>query len=213
VTDSSGQKKLHTVLGCKHKDGEEFHGDAVINCIDVMGQSGYAIALNTNFNPINNMPAPGEQRLDAVEKSLSSLLEFARNNPGLMSGLGNIGQLNISGAETGSDKALSREQAVNVMNLALACWERDLGKTKLELAEESKIWPVYIDKSTPTTRTLDKYLKLDSCPKNPRNQRVIDTAEFVLRKMSNRTTVGRNKLQQALDAFRLQLSGMKTAGK
>jgi len=211
--DASGQRKLHTSLGCKHKDGDEFQSDAVINCIDVMGQSGYAIALNTNFNNKDSASAQDEQRLDAVEQSLSSLLEFARNNPGLMSGLGNIGQLNTRGNETGSQKALLREQAVNVMGLALACWEHDLGKTKLDLAEESKIWPVYIDKSTPTTRTLDKYLKLDSCPKNPRSQRVIDTAEFVLRKMSNRTTVGRKKLQDALDAFRLLLSGMKSAVK
>jgi hypothetical protein len=156
------------------------------------------------------MSGQSEQRLDAVEQSLSSLLEFARNNPRLMSGAGNIG-LHEPMGET--QKILTREQAVNVMGLALACWEHDLGKSKLELAEESKIWPVYIDKSTPTTRTLDKYLKLDSCPKNPRNQRVIDTAEFVLRIMSNRTTVGRKKLQDALDAFRLLLSGMKSAGK
>jgi PAS domain S-box-containing protein len=210
VADSSGQKRLHTSLTCKHKDGHEFQITAVINCIDVMGQSGYAIALDTASDNQAKMSGQSEQRLDAVEQSLSSLLEFARNNPRLMSGAGNIG-LHEPMGET--QKILTREQAVNVMGLALACWEHDLGKSKLELAEESKIWPVYIDKSTPTTRTLDKYLKLDSCPKNPRNQRVIDTAEFVLRIMSNRTTVGRKKLQDALDAFRLLLSGMKSAGK
>ena len=209
VADSSGQKKLHTSLTCKHKDGHEFQITAVINCIDVMGQSGYAIALDTVSGNQAKMTGQSEQRLDAVEQSLSSLLEFARNNPGLMSGAG-IGLLEPMGE---TQKTLIREQAVNVMGLALACWEHDLGKSKLELAEDSKIWPVYIDKSTPTTRTLDKYLKLDSCPKNPRNQRVIDTAEFVLRNMSNRTTVGRKKLQDALDAFRLLLSGMKSAVK
>jgi two-component system sensor histidine kinase ChiS len=178
-----------------------------------MGQSGYAIALDAASGDQATMAGQSEQRLDAVEQSLSSLLEFARNNPGLISGTGNIGLFESMGDKTDTQKTLIREQAVNVMGLALTCWERDLGKTKLELAEESKIWPVYIDKSTPTTRTLDKYLKLDSCPKNPRNQRVIDTAEFVLRKMSNRTTVGRKNLQLALDAFRWQLSGMKTTGK
>jgi two-component system sensor histidine kinase ChiS len=99
------------------------------------------------------------------------------------------------------------------MRSALACWEHDLGKTKLDLAEESKIWPVYIDKSTPTTRTLDKYLHTDSCPKNPRNQRVIDTAEFVLKKLGRKTTVARKQLQQALDDFRLLISGMKSTSK
>jgi hypothetical protein len=38
---------------------------------------------------------------------------------------------------------------------------------------------VYIDKSTPMNRTLNKYLNLDICPKNPLGKRVVDTAEFV----------------------------------
>ena len=87
VADSSGQKKLHTSLTCKHKDGHEFQITAVINCIDVMGQSGYAIALDTASGNQAKMTGQSEQRLDAVEQSLSSLLEFARNNPGLMSGV------------------------------------------------------------------------------------------------------------------------------
>lgn len=213
VLDSSGQKKLHTSLSCKHKDGQQITSSAVINCIDVMGKSGYAIALNSASPGKDKMTGQREQHLDAVEQSLSSLLDFARNNPGMMSGPGNIGLLDSMREDTDAQKALLREQAVNVMSLALTCWEHDLGKTKLELAEESKVWPVYIDKSTPTTRTLDKYLKLDSCPKNPRSQRVIDTAEFVSRKMKNRATLGRKKLQQALDAYRLLLSGIKPAGK
>ena len=106
-----------------------------------------------------------------------------------------------------------REQVVKIMNMALACWEHDLVNTKINLAEESKIWPVYIDKSTPTTRTLDKYLNIDSCPKNPRTQRVIDTAEFVLRKTRKSTSAKREELQDALDAFRLLLAGIKSRGK
>jgi two-component system sensor histidine kinase ChiS len=119
----------------------------------------------------------------------------------------------LPGLEADNDKRLLKEQVVNVMRSALACWEHGLGKTKLDLAEESRIWPVYIDKSTPTTRTLDKYLKLDSCPKNPRSQRVVDTAEFVLRQMNKKTTVGRKTLQQALDDFRSLISGMKSNAK
>jgi two-component system sensor histidine kinase ChiS len=97
------------------------------------------------------------------------------------------------------------------MNQALSCWEQDLCKTKLELAEESRIWPVYIDKSTPTTRTLDKYLNIDSCPKNPRSQRAIDTAEFVLRNMKDKSPDNKcRELKQALDDFRQLLSGIKS---
>ena len=70
-----------------------------------------------------------------------------------MLGLGNLGEGAAGESAAGTSKAAIREQAVSVMNLALACWERELGKSKLDLAEESGIWPVYIDKSTPTTRT------------------------------------------------------------
>jgi len=42
---------------------------------------------------------------------------------------------------------------------------------------------------------------------------VIDTAEFVLRRLDKKTTIGRKKLQRALDDFRSLLSGMKTASK
>mgnify|MGYP007101512287 FL=1 len=96
------------------------------------------------------------------------------------------------------------------MNMALACWEHELGKSKLDLAEESGIWPVYIDKSTPTTRTLDKYLSLDNCPKNPRSKRVIDTAEFVLRMIPNENSKPCDQLRSALAAFRQLLSGVKS---
>ena len=98
------------------------------------------------------------------------------------------------------------------MLCALACWEHDLDKSKLDLAEESRIWPVYIDKSTPTTRTLDKYLNIETCPKKPRTQRVIDTAEFVLKQLGRKSSGERKKLQQALNDFRQLISGIKSPG-
>jgi two-component system sensor histidine kinase ChiS len=112
--------------------------------------------------------------------------------------------------EIGEQKSKLREQVVKVMNMSLSCWEHELNKTKLDLAEESGLWPVYIDKSTPTTRTLDKYLNIDSCPKNPRSQRAIDTAEFVLRNMAKKVPDENcAELKQALETFRQLLSGIK----
>jgi len=211
---------LHLPLGCVRKDGHIFQSDAVINPLDVVGGFGYTIVLNPVVDEkedrltkhVVNTIEQNEQRMRAVEQSLSSILEIAKSNPGMISGVGNIERPALPGLETEDDKRLLREQVVQVMRSALACWEHDLEKTKLDLAEESKIWPVYIDKSTPTTRTLDKYLHTASCPKNPRNQRVIDTAEFVLRQMGRKNTLGRRKLQQALDDFRVLISGLKTAG-
>jgi PAS domain S-box-containing protein len=211
--DSTQQGNLHAKLNCIHKDGHVFQCDAIINTVDVMGHSGFAIALNSTLVDEEAPSSQNDQRLNVVEQTLSNLLAFAKDNPGVMPGLGNIGLPDISDAESNSQKSLLREQVVKVMNLALACWERDLGKSKLDLAEESKIWPVYMDKSTPTTRTLDKYLNIELCPKNPRSQRAIDTAEFVLRKMKKSTTVKRQELKAALDAFRQLVSGIKSLHK
>ncbi len=208
-TGDGGESKLPTVRACKHKDGREFKCDSVINSLDVMGQKGYAIALNSIIGDEHLLSSQNEQRLEAVEQSLESLLDLARTNPSLTQGIGNISSFFKTGAASGVDKATIREQAVTVMNAALACWERERGKSKLDLAEQSKIWPVYIDKSTPTTRTLDKYLSLDNCPKNPRSQRVLDTAEFVLREVGRKDSAACDKLREELDAYRELLSGVK----
>ncbi len=213
-SDSSYQGNLRTQLNCKHKDGHMFQSDASINTVDVMGQSGFAIALKTTHSGEQTTSSQNDLRLNAVEETLSSLLDFAKDNPGLISGTGNLGLTDISGTEAETQKSLLREQCVKIMNLSLSCWEHDICRTKLDLAEESKIWPVYIDKSTPTTRTLDKYLNIDSCPKNPRSQRAVDTAEFVLRKMSKQAPGKKCKeLNEALDAFRQLLTGIKSHSK
>jgi len=208
TADELPQGKLRTQLSCKNKDGQVFLSDAIINTIDVMGHSGFAIALSVSQDAAHDASSPSDQRLDAVEQTLSSLLAFAKDNPGVMSSMGKQGLTDVVTSD--SQKRVLREHVVNVMNLALACWEHDIGKTKIDLAEESKIWPVYMDKSTPTTRTLDKYLNIELCPKNPRSQRAIDTAEFVLRKMKKSNTVKCKALKEGLDSYRQLLSGVKS---
>ncbi|MCK5262034.1 MAG: HAMP domain-containing protein [Gammaproteobacteria bacterium] len=196
-------QKQQIELHCVRNDGEKVKCIAVIHVLDVMGESGFAIALN----PVTN-DGRSSQKMEVVEESLNSILELARKNPGLM--MGPLGSLY---SESEDEKSLLREQCVNIMCTALACWEHDLGRNKLDLAEDSKIWQVYIDKSTPTTRTLDKYLNIDSCPKNPRSQRVIDTAEFVLREMGSKTSESQAKLLSMLEELRLLISRMKVKNK
>jgi PAS domain S-box-containing protein len=207
------QSNIHTQLNCKHKDSHVFQNDAIINTVDVMGQRGVAIALNLEISNTQESNSQNDHRLNAVEQTLSSLLAFAKDNPSIMSGLGRPGLADAGDMVADAQKTQVREQVVNVMNLSLTCWEHDLGRTKLELADESKLWPVYMDKSTPTTRTLDKYLNIELCPKNPRSQRAIDTAEFVLRNANKTKTATCTELQQALDTFRQLLSGIKSHSK
>jgi len=199
MVKNSIHEKLHTELHCICNNGDKIICNAVIHVLNVMGESGFAIALN----PIMN-EGRSNQKMEVVEQSLNSILEIARKNPGLV-----MGSLGSQYSESDDEKAVLRNQCVNTMYTCLICWEHDLGRNKLDLAEESKIWQVYIDKSTPTTRTLDKYLNIDSCPKNPRYQRVIDTAEFVLKTMGTKSTPNQKKLQSLLDELRLIISGMK----
>ncbi len=208
MTEKAGSPadgKINTTLECRCKDGQTFNCDVVINTLDVMGQQGHAIALREKTESATSSQQ-SEQRQDAVEQSLASLLEFAKNNPSLVLGLGNLGE--AANGETSADKTQLRQQAVSIMNLSLAIWESELSKSKLALAEQSGIWPVYIDKSTPTTRTMDKYLSLESCPRNPRSKRVIDTAEFVLRKLPDDCVTAKERLQTSLDVYRTLLSGV-----
>lgn len=214
---SSALQKWHTELHSIRNNGDNVKCNAVIHRIDIVGEHGFAVALNPVTHEQNevseiraiNKAGIRDQRMDVVEQSLNSILEIAKNNPNLVMGAGGMGMLAAQYSESDDEKSVLREHCVSIMYTALACWERDLGKNKLDLAEESKLWQVYIDKSTPTTRTLDKYLNIDSCPKNPRCQRVIDTAEFVLKKMDTKSTPSQKKLQILLDELRLIISGMK----
>jgi HAMP domain-containing protein len=217
-SSESVQSKLHTRLNCLAKAGNSFQSSAVINTLDSMTgiRPGYAIALNPSANTAGATAAPhspnpielNAQHMSAVEQSLNRILEITRDNPGLLRGLDGHASTLPPGSDTSDDKATLRKHAVGVMRSALACWEHDLGKSKLELADESRIWPVYIDKSTPTTRTLDKYLHMDNCPQNPRCQRVIDTADFVLKQMRKQVSPHQQELVKKLQALRHAMSGV-----
>lgn len=209
--------ELRTRLVCIRRDGGHFGRDAVIRSLDAGDSEGWVIVLppaTIATEPLDTETVVSsvqrhEQRMNAVEESLNTLLAMARNAPGFMSPATGIDIADVDSPEADTARSAIREQTVNLMLCALACWEHDLGKSKLDLAEESRIWPVYIDKSTPTTRTLDKYLNLESCPRNPRTQRVIDTAEFVLRQSTRKSSDERHALQQALTNFRLTISGTR----
>lgn len=74
----------------------------------------------------------------------------------------------------------SREALVELLRTSLGLWERYAGKSKVQLAEESRCWRVYVDGSTVKTRTFDKYLRLKDLPSKPRWRLVTRTAYFVL---------------------------------
>lgn len=68
---------------------------------------------------------------------------------------------------------------VSLMQLSLKLWESASGKDKIKLADESKLWRIYLDQGTAKTRTMDKYFYLDQLPAKPRWRTVLKTAEYV----------------------------------
>lgn len=213
LNEADGQHNLRMKMRCRSKSGAIFECNALVSLLRIMGESGYAVVVSPVTPPSGNLTRPVVGGLDEksamqVEQSLKRIMEIASNNPALLLGIDVLGLSESQLGSVADKKAVLRERAVSVMSAALTCWEHDLGKSKVDLADESGIWPVYLDKSTPTTRTLDKYLHIDSCPKNPRCQRVVDTAEFVLRQTGDRQTPHTQKVIESIDALRQAMSGI-----
>ncbi|GLS89373.1 histidine kinase [Psychromonas marina] len=146
------------------------------------------------------------QRINNLEKAVDALSSYAFD--------GNSEQLQILkelGGEftrladkakgSGNDKKrLKRELLVNIMTQVMDYWEQESGKTKFELAEQSQLWKVYLDRSTLQTRTLDKYLHIETLPKTPRWRTVLSTIDYVLANCDSE-----NKQREKIEKLRLQL--------
>lgn len=127
-----------------------------------------------------------EQRIHDLENAVEALSAFAFDGDkqkldSLSVVGGDIAQLAIKANENKDDKGtIMRELIVDGMISALRYWEESTGHTKFTLAEESGLWRVYLDRSTLQTRTLDKYLRVESLPKTPRWRTVVSTLEYIL---------------------------------
>jgi tetratricopeptide (TPR) repeat protein len=84
-------------------------------------------------------------------------------------------------AKSSSDIKLQfNKQLVKTFVEAIQIWEKHTGTNRVEFAEKSKLWTISIDNGTLRTRSLDKYLKLDKLPKNPRWRSVVRSCHFIL---------------------------------
>lgn len=79
-----------------------------------------------------------------------------------------------------SKQEIMREILVDSMTSGLAYWEHVTGQSKFDFAEQSGLWRVYLDRSTLQTRTLDKYLRVETLPKTPRWRTVLNSLEYIL---------------------------------
>ena len=147
----------------------------------------------------------------ALENALKSLSRQAIIEDGHL-----LGELSRLGGEFRSladnlirqqDDEPLRRALVDTMRLTLDAWQQSTGKGKIVLAEKSKLWRVYMDRSSPQTRTLDKYLSLDTLPKAPRWKTVVASAEYVL-KQCPLSEVQQQSLHQSTQLLR-QLASRK----
>jgi hypothetical protein len=101
-----------------------------------------------------------------------------------------------------------RESIVDLMSIALNCWEQCTRKNKIELAEESKVWRINIDGGRLRVRSMDRYLSLTKLPKAPRWRDVLKTAYFVLDHVEPDSTA-RRKLEESLE-YTLRIVRLKS---
>ena len=93
--------------------------------------------------------------------------------------------LSIEQTQTTLEHALSsendgKELIVSLLRSSLNLWEQSTSKSKVDLAEQSRCWRVYVDGTTVKTRTFDKYLSVRTIPDRPRWRSVVRTANYVL---------------------------------
>ncbi|MDN3609094.1 response regulator [Vibrio ostreicida] len=103
-----------------------------------------------------------------------------------------------------SKQDIMRRILVESMTSALTYWETVTGQSKFSFAEQSGLWRVYLDRSTLQTRTLDKYLRVETLPKTPRWRTVLNSLDYILEHCKEMTPERshietlRNKLQHLL---------------
>lgn len=97
-----------------------------------------------------------------------------------------------------------RRALVDLMRLALALFETATGKTRIDLAERSRIWRVTVDDGRLRVRALERYLSLARLPQQPRWREVLRTAYFVLSECDLEAPK-RAELASKADALRAQI--------
>lgn len=150
-------------------------------------------------------------RVEQLEKAVDALSDYAFDGT-----LEKLQQLRELGGEftrmadkfSGNqpDKAdVIRDTLVKVMLSTLSYWSDSTGRSKFDLAEESGLWRVYLDRSTLQTRTLDKYLHAETVPKSPRWRTVLNTIDFVLERCTEH-----NQHRSEVEFLRDKLQGLIT---
>ena len=108
-------------------------------------------------------------------------------------------------ADSAEERDVYRHALVELMLATVAAWERSTGKTRIDLAEESRIWRITIDEGRLRVRALERYLSLAKLPRRPRWREVLRTVYYVLTECpldpAEREAL-KGRLEQVQDAVR-----------
>ncbi len=131
------------------------------------------------------------ERVEAFESALNRITGQSGDTTGKPMDLTAADQLlnNLMNNSAGEDaKQTRRCLAVKVMNAACDYWIAATRTSRVELADQSGLWNVYIEKDGwARTQTLDKYFSEDTLPVRPRWKNVVYTADFVLAACDQKT--------------------------
>jgi len=78
-----------------------------------------------------------------------------------------------------------RRLLVDSMNDSIELWTQATGLGKIDFAEQSSIWRVYMDRSSLQTRTLDKYFLEETLPAKPRWRDVLRTGNYIIKHINS----------------------------
>lgn len=107
-------------------------------------------------------------------------------------------------AADSDDGAGFRRELVELMVYAVETWERVSGRTRIDLAEKSRVWRVTVDEGRLRVRAMERYLSLSKLPRQPRWREVLRTAYFVLAEC-RLDAAEREALKQRADAVQASL--------
>ena len=93
-----------------------------------------------------------------------------------------------------------RALLVRTMVISIQYWQQSTFRSKLDFARESGIWTVNMDNDSPQTRTLDKYLHIDTLPSRPKVEEIIRSAHFIYSNCNVESPL-RDELKSSLDSL------------
>ena len=161
-----------------------------LKAIEQNGQHYYAIMINKqplttadSENPQATLSAlqselfKSRKRMEEIEGALRQVIDPEKNDlPNRTTEALDDSDLIDANENSGADL---KEAISCLLRQSLNLWERYTSKSKVDLAESSRCWRVYVDGTTVKTRTFDKYLSARSVPDRPRWRAVVRTANFV----------------------------------